>query len=167
MKLIVRIAWPLAFLLSITGYQAYAQSRQSTGLVLFVEGTSLTTAQKADFERRVKVALANRPERSELKDLRGEQVIRSGCPVGYVKNISYQFSKKEVIASGDKGVDCDSPKLCKAWEIKATPTTGTITYDVAIHLQCTDDDTVQRRDQSELASFLPAAILNRIKGVKP
>lgn len=143
---------------------AHAQPERLERFSLFLDGSNHSAAEKDGIRRRVLNHLQSRGvERTELKNLNGSIVTKSACPVGFVRHANYQFSIKEITIIKDEGVDCDSARQCRAWQIEAEPEDAQQPYDFSLQLQCTTDDTLPNRSHSEIDTMISAGALGKSK----
>jgi hypothetical protein len=144
---------------------AYAQSETPEYFSLFLEGSKHSAVEREAIKRRVLTHLKNQmPERIELSDLSGPIITNAACPVGFVRKADYKFSIEGITIIKDEGVDCDSLARCRAWQVEAEPEDEMQSYDFSIQLECTADDTVQNRNNSEVDSFISADVRKKANG---
>src|SRR5688572_12698136 len=142
-----KLAVLLALLLSAS--LVSSQPARPTRLSLF-EGANVTVEQRETTRQAMLADLQKRsPAHSELKGLTGNIVAQTACPVGYVKNINYKFSTKDITIVRQNGVNCDTEKQCLAWEVEASPANKQEPYNLEIQVQCTADDTIPQRSRTE------------------
>lgn len=165
MKLIAKNAVFLLLLFPLLSVPAYSGPEKLTRFSLFLEGTNYSAAEREAIKQRVMERLQSKgPERTEIKDVRGDIVSTAACPIGYVRKANYQFSTKEISIIRDEGVDCDTAGQCRAWQVDAKPKDKVKPYDFSLQLQCSADDTLPRRNKAELDTVVTPSALKKSKG---
>jgi hypothetical protein len=115
-------------------------------------------------ELREQIVAQRRAEFNELIELHEQQGsigLTASCPTGFVHSAQVHFTQSDsehpaaMTLQRDEGSNCDGPRQCRSWTIAAEPEDSETAFDVALRLNCSNEDALRSRARTPEPELLP------------